>query len=218
MSDTFIEGQFSDAEDDGTMLPDNKIEKIHIQKVENEVSHDHFGNNNDHGFFTESDDDDKIGKAIYDHGDFPEPDDFDEIEKGDGDSHYDSEYGASFPSHSSSILLKKEEKSVLTSIEDLEDNYTSHYKDQRYDLIVMISSEVFDTNDKKTSVWIEDPTEAHGITILAAFKKEARKMLKENMKETIEKKNLNEQYVLRDVLISYNQTKQVCTYLRNDFF
>ena len=95
-------------------------------------------------------------------------------------------------------------------IEDLEENYTSHYKDQRYDLLVMISSKVFDTNDKKTSVWIEDPTEAHGITILAAFKKEAREMLKEKMKETIEKKNMNEQYVLRDVLISYNQTKQVC--------
>ena len=133
-----------------------------------------------------------------------------EQEKDDGDSHCGSEYGASFPNHSSSILLKKEEKSVLTTIEDLEENYTSHYKDQRYDLLVMISSKVFDTNDKKTSVWIEDPTEAHGITILAAFKKEAREMLKEKMKETIEKKNMNEQYVLRDVLISYNQTKKVC--------
>ena len=75
----------------------------------------------------------------------------------------------------------------------------------------VMTIEVFDTNDKKTSVWIEDPTEAHGITILASFKKEARKMLKEKMKNTIEEKNMNEQYVLRDVLISYNQTKQMRT-------
>ena len=204
MSDTFIEGQFSDAENDDTMFPDTKVEK-----VENKVSHD--PGIGDHGFFTESDDDDEIEKASRDHCDFSGPVDFGTIEqeKDDGDSHCGSEYGASFPNHSSSILLKKEEKSVLTTIEDLEENYTSHYKDQRYDLLVMISSKVFDTNDKKTSVWIEDPTEAHGITILAAFKKEAREMLKEKMKETIEKKIMNEQYVLRDVLISYNQTKQV---------
>ena len=114
MSDTFIEGQFSDAEDDDTMLPEPKVEKIDIQKVENEMSHNHFGNNNDHGFFTESDDDDEMQKVNHDHRNCncPGPELDDEIEKKDGDSHYDSEYGASFPSLSSSILLKKEEKST----------------------------------------------------------------------------------------------------------
>ena len=47
---------------------------------------------------------------------------------------------AEFPSLSSSILLKKEEKSIAKTIEDLEGNYTSHYKDELYTLLVMISS------------------------------------------------------------------------------
>ena len=88
-------------------------------------------------------------------------------------------------------------------VKDLEETVKNNDEYQRYQLLVMVTSGVFDTKDIKTSVWIEDPTETGNKTIMMAWNIEARHMLKEH--------NLimNGQYIITNALLSLNNTQKV---------
>ena len=88
-------------------------------------------------------------------------------------------------------------------VKDLEETVKNNDEYQRYQLLVMVTSGVFDTKDIKTSVWIEDPTESGNKTIMMAWNIEARNMLKEH--------NLimNGQYIITNALLSLNNTQKV---------
>ena len=96
--------------------------------------------------------------------------------------------------------------SVPTCIADFEEDRGKYNDDQRFDVLVMVTSELWTTSDSKTSIWIEDPDEAHGMSIMCAFKKEAREMLEEvNFV-------MNGQYMINNALITENHTKKVSVY------
>ena len=96
--------------------------------------------------------------------------------------------------------------SVPTCIADFEEDRGKYNDDQRFDVLVMVTSELW-TSDSKTSIWIEDPTDAHGMSIMCAFKKDAREMMEEvNFV-------MNGQYMIRNALIHFNNTRNVSAYL-----
>ena len=96
--------------------------------------------------------------------------------------------------------------SVVTCIADFEEDRGKYNDDQRFDVLVMVTSELW-SSDSKTSIWIEDPDDAHGMSIMCAFKKDAREMMEEvNFV-------MNGQYMIRNALIHFNNTRNVSAYL-----
>jgi hypothetical protein len=85
-------------------------------------------------------------------------------------------------------------------VEELQDLYEKNSADQRYQVLVMVSSLAWIKNGK-VSVWVEDPS-SHGITILCSFINDSCPALKED-RFLIP----NAQYLVSNVLININRTK-----------
>ncbi len=94
------------------------------------------------------------------------------------------------------------------TIEELEYNFNHDHKEQRYQLVVMVTSRAWLKN-RKISVWVEDPTD-HGITILCSFAKSfCEKLLQDSFLE------INCQYLVTNAMIDLNRTKVSPTFAKH---
>ena len=101
----------------------------------------------------------------------------------------------------------EEQSNPKATLEDLESNFVRFGPQQRYDLVVMVTSKAWIKNGK-VSVWIEDP-KCHGITIMCSFINSLNPTFVQD-----KFLGVNRQYLVRNVLIDLNRTRQLPTYAR----
>lgn len=96
-------------------------------------------------------------------------------------------------------------KQIKATLEDLEEMYEKHGENQRYDLLIMVTSPAWITSGK-ASVWVEDPI-SKGVTILCSFSNSrCDKLYKDGFLD------INNQYLVTNALINQNKTKEMPTY------
>ena len=96
---------------------------------------------------------------------------------------------------------------IKTTLEDLESNYVRNGPQQRYDLVVMVTSTAWIKN-RKISVWIEDP-KCRGITIMCSFMNSLHPSFVQD-----KFLGVNRQYLIKNVLIDLNRTMLLPTFAK----
>ena len=101
----------------------------------------------------------------------------------------------------------EQESNIKTTLEDLKTNHFNYGPNQRYDLVVMVTSKAWIKNGK-VSVWIEDP-KSRGITIMCSFLHSPCMTLVQDQFILV-----NCQYLIKNVKIDLNRTKQLPTFAK----